>query len=102
MARFLETMRETYDFVIVDSPPILAVSDAILPASRSDGVVLCFRANTIHREAVTECRQRLALADIKILGAVFNRQRPTGGGYYKSSYHYDQTYGEPSEADSAA
>lgn len=102
MARFLETMRESYDFVIVDSPPILAVSDAILPASRSDGVVLCFRANTIHREAVTECRQRLALADVKILGAVFNRQRPTGGGYYKSSYHYYQTYGEPSEADSAA
>lgn len=102
MGRFLEAMREKHDFVIIDSPPVLAVSDAILPGSRSDGVVLCFRANTVHREAVTDCRERLQLADVKILGAVFNRQRPVGGGYYKSSYHYYQTYAEPSEADSAA
>ncbi|MEZ5333343.1 MAG: polysaccharide biosynthesis tyrosine autokinase [Thermoanaerobaculia bacterium] len=102
MARFLEAARQTFDFVVVDTPPVLAVSDAILPGSRSDGVVLCFRANTVHREAVTECRDRLRFADVKILGAVFNRQRPVGGKYYKSSYHYYQSYAEPSEADSAA
>jgi capsular exopolysaccharide synthesis family protein len=102
MARFLEAMRKKFDFIVVDSPPVLAVSDAILPGSRSDGVVLCFRANTVHREAVTACRERLLLADVKILGAVFNRQRASGGGYYKSSYHYYQSYGEPTEADSAA
>lgn len=102
MGRFLEAMRGKFDFVIVDSPPVLAVSDAILPGSRSDGVVLCFRANTVHREAVTECRDRLTLADVKILGAVFNRQRETGAGYYRSAYHYYQSYAEPSEADSAA
>lgn len=102
MGRFLEAMRGKFDFVIVDSPPVLAVSDAILPGSRSDGVVLCFRAGIVHREAVTECRDRLLLADVKILGAVFNRQRETGGGYYRSAYHYYQSYAEPSEADSAA
>jgi capsular exopolysaccharide synthesis family protein len=101
MARFVEAVRKRFDYVIVDSPPVLAVSDAILPGSLSDGVVLCFRANQIHREAVRGCRDQLRMAEVKVLGAVFNRQRPTGGRGYRS-YHYYESYSEASEADSAA
>lgn len=101
MARFIEAQRKRFDYVVVDSPPVLAVSDAILPGSLSDGVVLCFRANQVHREAVRGCRDQLRLAEVKVLGAVFNRQRPTGGRGYRA-YHYYDTYAEASEADSAA
>lgn len=101
MTRFVDVVRKRFDYVILDSPPVLAVSDAILPGSLSDGVVLCFRANQIHREAVRNCRDQLRLSEVKILGAVFNRQRP-GGSRHDRAYHYYESYDQPSEADSAA
>ncbi len=104
MARFVEWSRKRFDFVILDTPPVLAVSDAILPGSFADGVVLCFRANQVHREAVRGCRDQLLLAEVKILGAVFNCQRPSGGGRYgRASYRYYESNAHPApQADSAA
>ncbi len=101
MARFIEIIRKRFEYAIIDSPPVLAVSDAILSGSLSDGVVLCFHANQVHREAVRGCCDQLRRADVKLLGAVFNRQRPVAGRGYHSA-HYYESYAAASEADSAA
>lgn len=101
MRQLLDWARKRFDFVIIDSPPILAVSDAILSATMSDGVVLCFRANQIERDTAHRCIEQLRLAGIKILGAVLNRYRPGASRYYDRSYRTYEAYAE-SEADSAA
>ncbi len=102
MAEFIQHARSRFDFVITDTPPTLAVADAILPASLSDGVVLCLRAHKVLREDVHSCRDRLLLADVKILGAVLNRFQPTRSGSYSRRYHYYEAYGGEQVEDHAA
>jgi len=94
MRQFLEDARRDFDFVIVDTPPVLAVTDAALPGSIGDGVVLCFRAHNVLRADVKSCCDRLRLADVRMLGTVLNRHQPRRAGGYGRKYHYYETYSE--------
>ena len=106
MAEFITLVGLRFDFVILDTPPFLAVADAALPASLADGVVLCFRANRVLREDVKACRDRLHLADVRVLGAVLNRYQRKRQGAYAGRYNkYYESYTEDLErpvSDSAA
>ena len=63
LAALIASAKERYDFVLFDSPPLLAVTDAAVLASRVDGVVLVVKGNAIPRELL---RQAMAmLADVK-------------------------------------
>jgi capsular exopolysaccharide synthesis family protein len=88
MAALVRMARETFDFVVVDSPPVLAVTDSILVGSVVDAVVLCLRARQVVREDARACRERLRLAGLRVLGLVLNRHREALGRYGKSYYHY--------------
>ncbi len=100
MRQFVDWARKEFDFVVVDSPPILAVSDAILPSALSDGVIFCFHANRIVREDARSCVKQVQLAGIKVLGVVLNRYQPGSAGHYDRRYNYYEAYAE--SADSAA
>jgi capsular exopolysaccharide synthesis family protein len=105
MRDLLESARQHFDFVIVDTPPVLAVTDAALPGSIGDGVVLCFHANKILRADIKSCHDRLRLADVKMLGVVLNRHQAHRRGGYGRRYRYYETYAEEVErqiSDSAA
>ena len=105
MSDFLDHARSSFDFVIVDSPPVLAVTDAILPGSLGDGVVLCLRAHKVLREDIRACRNALERAEVRILGAVLNRYQPARAGSYGRKYHYYESYSDQSDdtaSDSAA
>lgn len=101
MQQLMAWARKTYDFVIIDTPPILAVSDAIVPGANSDGVVLCFRANRIERETARRCTEQVRLAGVKVLGVILNRYQPGSSRYYDRQYENYEAYAE-SQADSAA
>lgn len=96
MRYVLREVGKLYDFVIVDTPPTLAVTDSTLIGSMADGVVLCIRAGLIPREVAKDCRDRLALAGVRLLGAVLNCHLQGGGGYYRSYYAHYEAYGESS------
>ncbi len=98
MRRLADWARENFDFVLIDSPPVLAVSDAVLPGSISDGVVLCLRANQVERDAATACKEQLTMAGVKILGVVLNRYNPREGRYYDRRYRYYEAYAESAES----
>ena len=105
MRDWLRTVREQFDYVIVDTPPTLAVTDGTLVGALADGVVLTMRSHKVTREEARACRDRLRQADIKILGAVLNRYRSLQAGVAKG-YKYYEAYGaeeaEASKAGSAA
>jgi capsular exopolysaccharide synthesis family protein len=72
LTAFIASAKERYDFVLFDSPPLMAVTDAAVLASRVDGVVLVVKSDAIPRE---QLRQALAmLADVKatVVGGVLN------------------------------
>ncbi len=102
MREFLQFAQANYDFVIVDTPPVLAVTDAVLVGAMCHGTILCFRANKVLREDVQRCRNRLLMSDVRILGAVLNRYAPPRSGAYGRKYYYYESYGEDVESSSAA
>jgi polysaccharide biosynthesis transport protein len=92
MRDWLRAMRSRFDFVVLDTPPALAVTDATIVGLLVDGVVLTLRSGKVTREEARLCRDRLRQAGIKILGAVLNRYRSlqTGAG---KRYKYYESYG---------
>ncbi len=92
--RFVAEARARYDLVIIDSPPLLGLSDAALLANHADGVLFVIDASVFHRGAVKAALRRLKLVNARILGVVLNRFDPKNAGdnysYYDSYYTYGQ------------
>ncbi|MEM7482261.1 MAG: polysaccharide biosynthesis tyrosine autokinase [Acidobacteriota bacterium] len=101
MRTLIQQAREQFDFILIDTPPALAVTDATVAASLADGAVLCFRAGKVPREEVRACRDRLLRAEVRILGAVLNCHRAGGARYGRRYEGYVAPYGEE-DATSAA
>lgn len=95
MARF----RETFDIVIVDAPPVLAVPDALVLGRWTDGAVLAVRHDTSRFPLVERARQKLASVGVPILGAVVNGVRSVDSTY--SNYAYTPA-GGTSDAEGAS
>jgi capsular exopolysaccharide synthesis family protein len=91
MRRLLEILRESYDFVVLDTPPLAAASDALVLANRgAHGVVLVVRAKMTPRVAVKRSMEGMLKAQAWLLGAVMNDVDFRKDGYH---YHYYQYYG---------
>jgi len=94
----LELWREQYDYVIIDSPPVLAVSDAAIIAKASDAVLFTTRIIKNGRRVVERAKQVLDSQRITVLGAIVNGYSSKSGtygyanGYDKNLYGYG--YGE--------
>jgi len=100
-SRLLTTLREAADFVLIDTPPVLAVADASILAPLVDGTIFVLDAGHSSRSALAHARDQLDNAGARILGAVFNNFDPTASGsypYYYYYYHYQ--YRTPEEAGS--
>lgn len=94
----LQRLRSQYDFLLLDSPPVLAVSDACAIAARVDEVVLVFRLRRDARTAVERALQDLNAVGGHLLGVAVNAlpQRELSYGYYYAGYHYSDSYRDPS------
>lgn len=72
MDKLLETLSSQYDYILLDSPPLNLVSDALNLTSKVDGTVLIVRENTSEHRHVRETLQALEFANAKVLGMVLN------------------------------
>ena len=75
MRRFLASAAGTFDHVVFDSPPVLAVTDAVLIAHLTDGAILCVRAGATSREKVAQARDELLRGRASVLGVLLNSLR---------------------------
>lgn len=96
----LTDLRASYDIVILDTPPVLAVSDPAAVAPRADGVILVFRMTKDARPACERARDDLVAVGGKLLGVVVNAstERDMGYGYgygYRYDYQYSDSYADP-------
>lgn len=90
MQGILEQLEAYCDLVVIDSPPVVVVSDTAVLASRSDGVVVVFASDRMRRDIVHNAVAALGQVNAKILGAVLNRASGNEHGYY---YAYHRSYG---------
>jgi polysaccharide biosynthesis transport protein len=92
MSEFLAEARETYDLIIVDSSPLLAVTDPGIIGGLADGTILVVRFGTLkHHEAIV-IREQLLVLGTPILGCLANGLAREHGGY---GYGYGYGYGTP-------
>ena len=93
MANLIESLSKHYDFVVIDAPPLLPVTDAAVLAALSDGAVLVARHGATTRENLDRAIQSLEAVNAKLLGTVLNfaPRRKRGNGY--DGYGYGYGYG---------
>jgi succinoglycan biosynthesis transport protein ExoP len=99
----LETTRADFDFVLVDTPPLLAVTDPCVVAGRVDGLVLVLRLTRQGRPHAERAREILKSMGVKIFGIVVNGVVRQGkvGLYSSEHYDYTESYEEAGQADDA-
>jgi polysaccharide biosynthesis transport protein len=97
----LDEMRGQYDFVLVDTPPLLAVTDPCVVAPRVDGLFLTLRLSRQGRPHAERAKEILAPLGVTILGVVVNGvTRQTGGGLYAAEqYDYSESYEQDEDGD---
>jgi capsular exopolysaccharide synthesis family protein len=97
MDAFLDQLREVADFVVLDTPPVLAVADALILAPKVDAVVIVADAAATTRGAVRHLREQLAQVGGNVVGGVFNNFDPARAKYYSPYYrtYYTQRYQQP-------
>jgi succinoglycan biosynthesis transport protein ExoP len=95
MKRFLERSATEFDYIVIDSPPVGPVADAMIIGNHADGVVLCVRGGVTPRERVVQVRDRLLRSNVRILGVVLNNVDQSSSSYYAYYGGYvDVAYGE--------
>jgi len=87
------TLLETYDYVLIDAPPVLAVADASILASQVDGVILVVRSGNTRIDLAQEAKEQLQKANATIIGAVLNQYKMNTKDhhYYYYYSHKGQT-----------
>lgn len=97
MEELIEVLRKNFTRIIIDTPPITAVTDATLLGKLSDGVVLVVRANRTVRDMAKTGLEQLRAVGAKLLGVVLNGVSMDRGSYYYYQYYYyygDEGYQE--------
>jgi len=88
MKEVLEALEKSFNMVVLDSPPITLVSDALILSSLVDSVLLVVEAGRLSRDTILKGRLQLEKARAKICGIALNKAKIEKGGYYYSNYYY--------------
>jgi capsular exopolysaccharide synthesis family protein len=101
LADAIVELRTKYKFIVMDSPPIMAATDAVILSVQTDGVLLVVRSGETPKEAFTRTRDLLASVKCHVLGVVLNAVDSRAPDYYYSYryYPYSEGYGPQEAAD---
>jgi len=102
MRDLLLELRDKYDHIVIDTPPTLSVTDAVVLSQRMDAIILVIRSNQTTKQALRRARDILAQVNARITGVLLNAVDLTSPDYYyyyeyQGKYH-DSYYREDSDA----
>jgi succinoglycan biosynthesis transport protein ExoP len=86
MRDILDQLRELYDHIVIDTPPTLSVTDAVLLSPRADAVVLVIRSDQTEKKSLSRARDLLAQVGARVAGVLLNAVDLTSPDYY---YYYE-------------
>ena len=93
--KLLSELRDRFDYVVIDSPPLLAVTDGAVLAAEADGTILLVRVGQTKRDQVAHATGILNDVAATILGSVLTMVTTRGSGAYSYNYYYyGDTYGD--------
>ena len=101
MKRLLEELKEQFDYIVVDLPPVNIVSDALSISPFISGMVVVIREEYTEKKELTHCMRQLSLSNVNVLGCVLNEAKANGGSYgkYKKYKYYRYYYKTSKDGD---
>jgi polysaccharide biosynthesis transport protein len=93
MREAIVELRQRFKFIVIDSPPVMAATDAVILSALTDGVLLVVRSGETPKEAFTRTRDLLAAVKCRLLGVVLNAVDSSAPDYYYSYRYYPYAYG---------
>lgn len=94
MVDLLEDLKSQFNTVVIDSPPLLIVPDALALAARVDGVLLVFRPSVTKRNELARGIELLKQLNTNILGVVINNVKVKNSSIYYRNYYANDSYGK--------
>src|SRR4030042_1313919 len=86
LGELIRNLCQNYDFILIDTPPVLGISDALIVSQHTDGVIMVIRSGETPKEAAQEAKKMLEGGNAKILGVVLNS---INQGIMRYSYYYN-------------
>lgn len=86
MVALIEKLKEDYDLIVFDAPPVLSVTDAQIISNQVDGTVLVLSANQTEKDSIAKAKELLDAAQANIVGAVLNNYVMEKDQYYYQYY----------------
>jgi len=93
LADAITQLRAKFKFIVIDTPPVMAATDAVILSVKADGVVLIVRSGETPKEAFTRTRDLLVSVKCRLLGVVLNAVNSSAPDYYYSYRYYPYAYG---------
>ena len=87
MEYILNSFRESFDYIIIDLPPVNIVTDALSIASLITGMVVVVREDYTEKKELERCFRQLQLSNVNVLGCILNESKNDGGSYKKYRKH---------------
>jgi succinoglycan biosynthesis transport protein ExoP len=92
-AEAIAELRTKFKFIVIDTPPVMAATDAVILSVKVDGVVMVVRSGETPKEAFTRTRDLLMSVNCRLLGVVLNAVDSSAPDYYYSYRYYPYSYG---------
>lgn len=86
----INTLKETYDMVIIDTPPVMAVNDAVIIGAMTDGILYVIESGRATFSMVDHVKELFTKANLHTIGIVLNKFKAYETGYYH--YYYNRSY----------
>jgi polysaccharide biosynthesis transport protein len=93
LADAITELRTKFKFIVIDTPPVMAATDAVILSVKADGVVLVVRSGETPKEAFNRTRELLMSVKCRLLGVVLNAVDSSAPDYYYSYRYYPYSYG---------
>jgi len=89
-----DLLKQKFDCIIIDTPPVLSATDAMLMAALTDATLLVVRAGHTNKKIISEVVERFEIAKLPILGVLLNRVNFKENGFYYRHHkkHYSNCY----------
>ena len=101
MEKLLAALKEQFEYIIIDLPPVNIVSDALSISKFISGMVVVIREEYTEKKELTHCMRQLSLSNVHVLGCVLNEAKANGGSYgkYKKYKYYRYYYKTSKDGD---
>ncbi len=102
MANLIEVLARQFDYVVIDSPPILPVTDSVVLSRHVDGVVLVIKGASTPKKVIKDAKERLQAVGARVLGTILNDVNVNSGDYYYYNRYYYSYYNRPESSEKQA